>query len=313
MRRCPLPLLTFSLAILLACSDDTGADRGVARVIVRPEHPSVGVGQTLDLTATAYDEADNPLPDMIALWQVGDAGVATVSTSGVVTGVSVGSTTVSATIDAVAGSADLTVTEPTPPLASVTVEPAELRIAPGRMGRLVATLRDFDGEPFTGPIVTWTTDDPSVASVAADGVVTASAPGTTTVTATVEGLSTTATVTVDPLFAIVSLEILPALPTVTVANTVRLDLIAKDAQGRCAARPAGRVEHLVTRTGRRVRRRRGDRARDRRRNDSSGLRRPGGRGDGHGSPTTDRLDRSATGAGRIRRKMSRSSRCIPRA
>jgi uncharacterized protein YjdB len=231
VRRCPLPLLTFSLAILLACSDDTGADRGVARVAVRPEHPSVGVGQTLALTATAYDEADNPLPDMIARWQVGDAGVATVSTSGVVTGVSVGPTTVSAIIDAVAGSTDLTVTEPTPPLASVTVEPAELRIAPGRMGRLVATLRDFTGEPFTGPIVTWTTDDPSVASVDADGVVTASARGTTTVTATVEGLSTTATVTVDPLFAVVSLEILPALPTVTVANTVRLELIARDAQG----------------------------------------------------------------------------------
>jgi uncharacterized protein YjdB len=231
VRRCPLPLLTFSLAVLSACSDDTGADRGVARVVVRPESPSVGVDQTLELTATAYDQADNSLPDMVARWQVGDARVATVSTSGVVTGVSVGSTTVSATIDAVAGSTDLTVTAPTPPLASVTVEPAELQLAPGRMGRFAATLRDFDGNPFTGPTITWTTDAPAVANVDAGGVVTANGQGTATVTATVQGLSATATVTVDPLFTIVSLEITPASPSVTVDDTVALGVLAKDAQG----------------------------------------------------------------------------------
>jgi trimeric autotransporter adhesin len=231
VRRRPLLQLTFSLAILLACSDDTGADRGVARVVVQPEHPSVGVDQTLAMTATAYDEADQPLPEMVARWQVGDAGVATVSTSGVVTGVSVGSTTVSATIDAVAGSTDLTVTEPTAPVASVTVEPAELMVAPGRFGRLVPTLRAFNGEAITGPTITWTTDAPAVASVDGGGVVTAHGQGTATVTAAVQGVSTTATVTVDPLFTIVSLEITPASPSVTVEDTVALDVIAKDAQG----------------------------------------------------------------------------------
>jgi uncharacterized protein YjdB len=142
-----------------------------------------------------------------------------------------GSTTVTATIDAVAGNTDLTVTEPTPPLASVTVEPAELRLAPGRLGRLVPTLRDFNGEPFTGPTITWTSNAPAVASVDGDGVVTANGQGTATVTATVQGLSTASTVTVDPLFTIVSLEVSPASPSVTVEDTLALDVIARDAQG----------------------------------------------------------------------------------
>jgi hypothetical protein len=63
------------------------------------------------------------------------------------------------------------------------------------------------------------------------GVVTAHGQGTATVTAAVQGVSTTATVTVDPLFTIVSLEITPASPSVTVEDTVALDVIAKDAQG----------------------------------------------------------------------------------
>ena len=231
MRPCALTLFTFSLTLLSACGGDTGAAGGVARVAVQPEHPSVGVGQTLELTATAYDEADNPLPDMVARWQVADTRVATISTTGVVTGVSVGSTIVSATIDAVSASTDLTVTAPTPPLASVTVEPAELMVAPGRSGRLVATLRDFSGNPITGPTVSWISDAPAVASVDAGGVVTGHGQGTATVTATVQGLSSSATATINPLFAIVSLEVTPLSSSVTVGDTVTLDVIARDALG----------------------------------------------------------------------------------
>jgi trimeric autotransporter adhesin len=162
---------------------------------------------------------------------VADTRVATISTNGVVTGVSMGSTTVSATIDAVSASTDLTVTEPTPPLASVTVEPAELMVAPGRSGRLVATLRDFSGNPITGPTVSWTSHDPAVASVDEGGVVTGHGQGTATVTATVQGLSSSATATINPLFAIVSLEVTPLSSSVTVGDTVTLDVIARDALG----------------------------------------------------------------------------------
>ena len=67
------------------------------------------------------------------------------------------------------------------------------------------------GTPFTGPTVTWSSAEPAVAAVDARGVVTAVAQGTTTVTATAEGLSATATVSVDPIFEIVSLDDQPDL------------------------------------------------------------------------------------------------------
>jgi uncharacterized protein YjdB len=230
--------LVLIVAGLAACGSDTGPETRPARVEIQPPHPSVGVDQSLQMSATAFDDADQPLPDHVARWAVDDVARATVSTSGLVTGVSTGSTTISATIDGVIGSTDLTVTEPTPSLSFVTLEPSELRVAPGRAGRLLAVLHDFDGNPFSGPPVSWSSDDPAVASVDGDGIVSANTRGTTTVTASAQGLTASATVTVDPLFAVVSLEATPATVSVAVADTVRLEAIAKDAQGDALA---GRV------------------------------------------------------------------------
>ena len=160
---------------------------------------------------------------------------ATVSTSGLVTGVSVGSTRVTATIEGVEGGTDLEVTEVTPPVASVTVEPGELKVAPGRLGRLVAILSDNFGTPFTGPAVTWSSADPGIATVDARGVVAAVARGTTTITATAEGLSATSTVSVDPIFEIVSLAVSPTSADVAVRDSAQFGVIAKNAQGETLA------------------------------------------------------------------------------
>jgi uncharacterized protein YjdB len=234
MRRCSLrrpTLLGLAVMALAGCGDDTGPTGRVTRVVVLPEHPSVAVGQTVQMTATPYDSEGSPVTNAVLRWQVGDASRATVSTSGLVTGVSVGSTSILATSEGVTGSTDLQVTAPTPPVASVTVEPGTLKVAPGRLGRLVAILRDESGEPFTGPTVTWSSAEPAVAAVDARGVVSANAQGTTTVTATAEGLSATATVSVDPVFEIVSLDITPTSASVPILDTVHFRVTAKDALG----------------------------------------------------------------------------------
>lgn len=88
-------------------------------------------------------------------------------------------------------------TNPPAPVASVTLDRTAVTLAEGDTTRLVATPRDASGRPLTGRPVSWTSADPAVASVTALGVVTAHRAATTTVTASAEGRTATATVAVS--------------------------------------------------------------------------------------------------------------------
>lgn len=85
---------------------------------------------------------------------------------------------------------------PPAPVASVTVEPTAASLVPVQTAPLTATLRDAGGAVLTGRTVTWTSNTPAAATVNVSGIVTAVAPGTATITATSEGQSGTAQVTV---------------------------------------------------------------------------------------------------------------------
>src|SRR3989449_6855251 len=82
-------------------------------------------------------------------------------------------------------------------VASVTVSPATPSLAVGRTLQLAATPTDSAGNPLSGRVVTWATSATSVATVSAAGLVTGVAAGTATITATSEGKSGTATITVS--------------------------------------------------------------------------------------------------------------------
>jgi alpha-tubulin suppressor-like RCC1 family protein len=87
------------------------------------------------------------------------------------------------------------------PVASVTVAPSVATIAPGSTAPLTATVRDAAGQPITGRTITWLSADPAVVTVSATGVVTAvGAGGPVAVTATVEGVSGSAQLTVRSPF-----------------------------------------------------------------------------------------------------------------
>jgi len=63
---------------------------------------------------------------------------------------------------------------------------------------LTATLKDAGGNVLMGRVVVWKSSDPSIANVAADGTVNAVAKGAAVITATSEGKSDTANLTVTP-------------------------------------------------------------------------------------------------------------------
>jgi len=84
----------------------------------------------------------------------------------------------------------------TVPIASVVVTPATSSIIVGATQQLTATLKDVAGNTLTGQTVTWTTSNADIATVSTTGLVSAQAPGNVTISASSEGLSGSATLSI---------------------------------------------------------------------------------------------------------------------
>ncbi|HEY6829916.1 MAG TPA: Ig-like domain-containing protein, partial [Gemmatimonadaceae bacterium] len=169
----------------------------VASVTVSPASASVVQGQTQGLTATLKDAAGNVLTGRTITWTTSAASVATVSSSGVVTGVAAGGATITATSEGKTGTSAITVTAAAVvPVATVTISPASISVAEGASTALTAVLKDANGNVLTGRVITWSSSDPNKATVSQTGVVTGVMHGGATITATSEGKRGTASVTV---------------------------------------------------------------------------------------------------------------------
>jgi uncharacterized protein YjdB len=193
-------LLSCSLTILcvaaLSCGDDDSSgpdDESVATVSVAPATETIAPGETLRLEATTKDAAGVTLTHRDISWSSSDEGVATVSGSGLVTGVADGEATITATAEGKSGSAAVSVLTP---VAAIAVAPAKVTIAPTETRQLAATARDAEGNELSGRPFTWSSSDEAVATVSKDGLVLGVEDGTATITATAEGQSGTATITV---------------------------------------------------------------------------------------------------------------------
>src|SRR6266576_1371899 len=85
---------------------------------------------------------------------------------------------------------------PPAPVAAVTVSPAAASVSVGATIQLKATLKDASGKALAGRSVTWASSTLEMATVSTGGFVTGVAEGPVTITATSEGHSSHATVTV---------------------------------------------------------------------------------------------------------------------
>src|SRR5213593_1829136 len=94
MKRIPRRLfLGANVLVLAACGGGGGSTAPtapVASVTVSPATATVNALATVQLAATTKDAAGNVLTGRVVTWTTGNAPVATVSTSGMVTGVAVG-------------------------------------------------------------------------------------------------------------------------------------------------------------------------------------------------------------------------------
>jgi uncharacterized protein YjdB len=201
----------------------------VATVAVDPADASVGTGATLQLTATPRSAAGNPLTGRDVTWTTSDEAVATVSETGLVTGVSLGNATITATSEGQSGKAAVAVVAP---VASMDVTPASAEVQAGQTLQLSATPRDAAGDPLTGRVVNWGSSDEAVAKVSATGLVTGVAAGSATITATSEGKSGSSAVTVtSPPTPVATVQVSPSVTSVVEGRTIQLVATLKDANG----------------------------------------------------------------------------------
>ncbi len=175
----------------------TVAPPAVGSVTVTPPTASVSVAATTTLTATVRDVNGSVMAEQAVAWSSDKPLTASVTQAGVVTGLLPGSATITAASGGKSGTATVTVVPA--PVATVTVTPSPLNLRDRdnqRTGTLTATLRDALGNALTGRTVAWSSSNIQIATVTQSGIVTAQREGETTVTATSEGKSGTASVVV---------------------------------------------------------------------------------------------------------------------
>jgi uncharacterized protein YjdB len=116
------------------------------------------------------------------------------------------------------------------PVTTVLVSPASVALDVGQNAQLAATPQDANGLPLSGRAIVWTSANTAVATISGSGLVTARAAGSTTVTATSEGISGSASVTVTQV-PVASVEVTPASASIAPGGTVQLAAVAKDGAG----------------------------------------------------------------------------------
>jgi plastocyanin len=204
-------------AIMSGTITVTPANATLQSIAVTPANPSIMAGTTEPFTAmgTFSDNTTQNITSQVT-WASATTAVATINASGLATGVAAGNSTISATLGAISGSTVLTVTPPAT-LQSIVVSPANPSIAAGLAEPFTAsgTFSDNTTHDITS-LVNWTSSDPAVATVSnaagLQGLATGVAQGTSTITASLGGVTGSTTLTVTPV-ALEMIMVTPVNPT----------------------------------------------------------------------------------------------------
>lgn len=157
----------------------------VASVSLTASATSLAIGQTMPVLATLKDGHGTVLTGRTITWSSSAPNVATVSTSGVVTGVAGGSAMISASSEGITGSLAFTVNAPGG-VNTVTVTLSSPALSVGQTTQATAVAKDGSGASLSGT-PTWASSNSAIATVSTTGLVSAVGSGSATITATLAG------------------------------------------------------------------------------------------------------------------------------
>lgn len=205
---------------------------------ITPDSAGVdAIGATIAFRAAARDADGAIVPNATIVWSTADSAIATIESVSPDTGRAiargVGRTKIYATVDGVVDSAILTVSDDGGPggsVASIEVSPpTALLTALGASQQFTAVARNAKGVVMPGVTFSWSSANPGVASVDANGRATADAQGVTSITASAGGLTASARLIVAQVVS--SVTVAPSSVTLAVGDSTAFTAVAKDANG----------------------------------------------------------------------------------
>jgi trimeric autotransporter adhesin len=200
-------------------------------IVVTPLTNTVGVNGNVQFTATGVfsDNSTEDLTSQVA-WSSSVASYALISDTGVATGLSNGTTTITASYGGLSGSATLNVMTAT--LVAINISPANPIVPPHSKIQLTAIGVYSDGSQMPLPRVYWRTNSARYAMISWTGLLrtkrTSSKP--VVVYAWLNGIVGQTNVTVSSM-TITSLQITPTTPTIAVGTTQQFSLIGTFSDG----------------------------------------------------------------------------------
>jgi plastocyanin len=226
-----LCLLVLSLGLAGTTSgqqSSTASSRSaVATVQVAPETSDIAVGQKVKFTAVAKDAAGKVVNVQPSTWVAAPFDLAGIDESGTVSFFAPGEVLVGAIVNG--KSSFITVTVKTGPVARIDIDPVSAPLVVGATRKLFTVARGTEGNPRSDVVISWTSSNPSVATVDAAGLVIGVSPGQAKITGTSGTGSGSVDVTVVKS-SLTGLSIEPRTMTARTGDVVRFNVRAKKGQ-----------------------------------------------------------------------------------
>ena len=211
-----IKLLIFALPFIVSCTHKELEVR-VESVTMSLPSAELEIGETLKLSATV-SPSNATKKDIV--WSSSNTSVASVSASGLVTALSEGTTTITATADGKKGECSISITKAYVAVTEIRFEKEKLSLYEGEEVTLTATVLP---EEATDKTITWSSSDNTIASVES-GKVKAIKEGIATITASAGTVKAECMVSVVMSYAAIAItdlkpvEILPIIGQVEVGD-----------------------------------------------------------------------------------------------
>lgn len=230
-----LLVLSVLAALQQQPTGSTNSGPKLAKVTIEPSEVAVQVGDTVRLSAKAVDSAGRPVKDFIVRWfQSGGHFEGKVDSTGLVTGGSTGTLTISALASPRTGGSPATgfarVTVLPAPAARLEFDRTISRLYAGQ-SLVIEAIPYAENNDRRYDQVLWNSDAPAVVAVSPTGRMQAGRTGRATITARAGRARRSLTVEVVPN-PVTSLQIEPASASARTGEVVRFAFRPRDKQGR---------------------------------------------------------------------------------
>jgi len=207
-----------SMSGISASANLTVTNANLDSIMVTPANSTIPLSVFRQFVATgAFSDGSTQDLSAITKWFSTSTSVAQVSSSGLLAALSLGTATISATLNSTTGTTDVTVASPV--LISVAIQPSNGKVAVGTGVQLAAigTYNNGSTKNITSS-VTWSSLPNSTVSVSSLGFASAPAVGTATITATLGSITTSTNLAVTDA-TLTSLVVTPTAQTIAVGGT----------------------------------------------------------------------------------------------